>query len=97
MELGQLQKKTVLLQLKLSVLQKKKDKRHKTVPQRKDCLQCKPKCERLSREDVASLTVALESIMLTTIVDAKEVCNVMNANIPNAFIQAQMPIEEGKL
>ena len=52
--------------------------------------------EWLSRKDASSPTVALENIMLTTIVDAKEGHNVMTANIPNAFIQAQRPIEEGK-
>ena len=34
--------------------------------------------------------------MLTAIVDAKEGRNVMTADVPNAFIQAQMPIVEGK-
>ena len=56
----------------------------------------KPTREWLSREDAASPTVALESIMLTAIVDAKEGRDVMTADVPNAFIQAQMPIEEGK-
>ena len=51
----------------------------------------KPTREWLSREDNASPTVALESIMLTAIVDAKEKRDVMTADIPNAFIQAQMP------
>ncbi|MGC8497872.1 MAG: hypothetical protein ACP5NL_07805, partial [Thermoplasmata archaeon] len=50
----------------------------------------KPTREWLSREDAASPTVALESIMLTAIVDAKEKLNVMTADVPNAFIQAQM-------
>ncbi|MGC8483971.1 MAG: hypothetical protein ACP5OE_10060, partial [Thermodesulfobium sp.] len=52
----------------------------------------KPTREWLSREDAASPTVALESIMLTAIVDAKEKRDVMTADVPNAFIQAQMPI-----
>ena len=34
--------------------------------------------------------------MLTAIVDAKEGQDVMTADVSNAFIQAQMPIEEGK-
>jgi hypothetical protein len=51
----------------------------------------KPTREWLSREDAASPTVALESIMLTAIVDAKEQRDVMTADIPNAFIQAHMP------
>ena len=56
----------------------------------------KPTCEWSLCEDSASPTVALESIMLTAIVDAKEGQDVMTADVPNAFIQTQMPIEEGK-
>ena len=56
----------------------------------------KPTQEWLSREDSASPTAALESIMLTAIVDAKEGRDVMTADIPNAFIQALMPeVEDG--
>ena len=44
-----------------------------------------------SREDNASPTVALESILLTATVDAKEGRDVMSCDIPNAFIQAHMP------
>ena len=51
----------------------------------------KPTREWLSREDAASPTVALESIMLTATVDAKEHRDVMSADVPNAFIQAHMP------
>ena len=51
----------------------------------------KPTREWLSREDSASPTAALESIMLTAIVDAKEGRDVMTADVPNAFIQTNMP------
>ena len=51
----------------------------------------KPTREWLSREDAASPTASLESIMLTAIIDAKEKRDVMTADIPNAFIQAKMP------
>jgi hypothetical protein len=51
----------------------------------------KPTREWLSREDSTSPTAALESIMLTVIVDAKEGHNGMSCNIPNAFIQAKLP------
>jgi hypothetical protein len=44
-----------------------------------------------SREDSASPTAALESIMLTAVINAHEERNVMMCNIPNAFIQALMP------
>jgi hypothetical protein len=51
----------------------------------------KPTPEWMSREDSASPTVSLESIMLTTTIDAKDGCDVMSADVPNAFIQTQMP------
>jgi len=47
----------------------------------------KPTREWLSREDAASPTVALESIMLTAIVDAKEGCDVMTADVPKLRCQ----------
>jgi hypothetical protein len=51
----------------------------------------KPTREWLSREDSASPTAALESIMLTAVIDAHEERNVMTCGIPNVFIQALMP------
>jgi hypothetical protein len=51
----------------------------------------KPTREWLFREDSASPTGALESIMLTAVIDAHEERVVMTCNIPNAFIQALMP------
>jgi hypothetical protein len=51
----------------------------------------KPTREWLSREDSASPTAALESIMLTAVIDAHEGRDVMTCDIPNAFIQALMP------
>ena len=57
----------------------------------------KPTREWLSREDTASPTVALESIMLTAIIDAHEGRDVMTADVPNAFIQAYIPdLDNGK-
>jgi hypothetical protein len=57
----------------------------------------KPTREWMSREDSASPTVSLESIMLTATIGAKEGRNVMLANVPNAFIQTEMPKpKEGK-
>jgi hypothetical protein len=52
----------------------------------------KPTREWLSREDSESPTAALESIMLTAVIDAHEGRDVMTCDIPNAFIQAIMPI-----
>ena len=51
----------------------------------------KPTREWLSREDSSSPTVALESIMLTGVIDAHKECDVMTCDILNAFIQALMP------
>jgi hypothetical protein len=51
----------------------------------------KPTREWLSREDSVGATAALESIMLTSFIDAHEERNVMTCDIPNAFIQALMP------
>ena len=51
----------------------------------------KPTREWLSREDSASPTTALESIMLTAIIDAFENRDVMTVDVPNAFIQTMMP------
>ncbi len=51
----------------------------------------KPTRDWLSREDSSSPTAALESIMLTGVIDAKENRDVMTCDIPNAFIQALMP------
>ena len=51
-----------------------------------------PTHEWLSREDTTSPTVLLESIFLTMVIDAKEGNDVFTAvNVPNAFIQANMP------
>mgnify|MGYP002176679840 FL=1 len=52
----------------------------------------KPTREWLSREDSASPTASLESIILTSVIDANEHRDVMTCDIPNAFIQAEMPI-----
>jgi hypothetical protein len=50
----------------------------------------------LSKEDSASPTAVLESIMITAVIDAQEERAVMTCDIPNAFIQALMPeVEDG--
>jgi hypothetical protein len=57
----------------------------------------KPRREWLSREDSASPTAALESIMLTAVIDAHEERDVMTCGIPYAFIQALMPkVKDGE-
>jgi hypothetical protein len=51
----------------------------------------KPTREWLLREDAASPTAALESIMITGVIEAKEQRDFMTCDIPNAFIQALLP------
>jgi hypothetical protein len=51
----------------------------------------KPTSKWLLREDVASPTAALESIMITGVIKAKEERDVMTCDIPNTFIQAFLP------
>lgn len=52
--------------------------------------------EWLTKEDSASPMVSLESIMVTTVIDAMEGQDIMMVDIPNAFIQMEMEIEPGK-
>jgi hypothetical protein len=54
----------------------------------------KPAREWLSREDAASPTAALESILITGVIKAKEGIDVMTCDIPHAFIQAYLPKKE---
>ena len=49
------------------------------------------------REETASPTVSQEAIFLTTVIDAHENRDIMTADIPNAFIQADLdPIADGE-
>jgi hypothetical protein len=45
-------------------------------------------------EDTASPTAALESILTTGVIKAKEERDVMTCDIPNAFLQAYLPKKE---
>ena len=51
----------------------------------------KPTRQWISRDDAASPTVSLNSIMVLAAIDAKENRDVMTADVPNAFVQTQMP------
>ena len=51
----------------------------------------KPTREWMSKEESASPTVTLESIMLTAVIEAFEGRDVMTADVPNAFIQTVIP------
>ena len=56
----------------------------------------KPTRKWLNHDDTASPTAVLESIFLTAMTDVKEGHDVMTNNIPNAFIQAEMPTKDGE-
>jgi hypothetical protein len=57
----------------------------------------KPTRKWMDKDEPAAPTASLESIMLTAIIDGKEGRDVMSADIPNAFIQANMPeIKDGE-
>jgi len=45
-----------------------------------------------TKEETASPTASTESIFITATIDAHEECDVMTADIPNAFIQASLKI-----
>jgi len=47
--------------------------------------------EYMEREDSASPTVMTDSILITAVIDAKQQRDVMPCDIPNAFVQTDMP------
>ena len=47
--------------------------------------------EWLSKEDLASPTASLQSLLVTMVIDAYEGRDTMATDVPNAFIQAKMP------
>ena len=57
---------------------------------------CKTSREWL-REDTASPTTILEGLLLTAVIDTNEERDIMTSDIPNAFIQREMPeVKEGE-
>ena len=56
----------------------------------------KPTRTWISREEASSLTVSQEGIFLTSTIDANERRDIMSVDIPNAYIQADVPIEKGQ-
>jgi hypothetical protein len=98
-EIDQLHKRTCFAPLKVEEMkpsERKKaqmalmfltEKRDKSVKGRM-VYNRKPTREWLLRKDAASPTAALESIMITGVIEAKEERDLMTCNIPNAFIQA---------
>ena len=53
--------------------------------------------EYISNEEAVSPTVALESVFLTTVVEAKEERKVATGDIPNAFIQMYLENEDDRI
>jgi hypothetical protein len=51
----------------------------------------------INKENASSPTVAMESVLLTSLVDAQENCDVAIVDIPNAFIQMAMEDDEDKV
>ncbi len=51
----------------------------------------------ISKENASSPTVATESVLLTSLVDAQENCNIAIVDIPNVFIQMVVENNEGKV
>ena len=56
----------------------------------------KPMQEWLGKEDSTSPMAGLESLILTAVIDAEEESDVMTLDVPNAFTQTPMLVEEGK-
>ena len=50
----------------------------------------------MDKKDTASPKTALESVLLTAVLDAKEGRDVVTVDIPNAFIQTDIPQDEGR-
>src|SRR5210317_2447346 len=57
----------------------------------------KPMRNWLDKEETTSPMVALESVFLTSIIDIKEQHDTMSNDVPNAFIQAEIPQEDGDM
>jgi hypothetical protein len=54
------------------------------------CADGRKQCETTSKEDASTATVAIESVMLSATVDAKEGRDVVAVDIPGAFMQADI-------
>jgi hypothetical protein len=104
-EIDQLHKRTCFAPLKVKEMKPPKrkkvqialmfltEKRDKSVKGRM-VYNRKPMREWLSQEDAASPNAALESILITGVIEAKEERDAMTYDIPNAFIQAYLPKKE---
>ena len=57
---------------------------------RKNSIQWKPTREWLDKQDSKSPTVSLEGLIVSLVIDARERRDMMSADIPNGFIQAEL-------
>ena len=55
----------------------------------------KPTREWLTQEDTTSPTASTEGVFATAVIDAHEKRDVMSLDVPNAFIQAEIPKDKG--
>ena len=76
----------------LIFLVEKRDRRIKA----RTCANGSIQREWMTREESASPTAALESIMLTGVIDAIEERDVATVDIPNAFIQTEVKTKDGE-
>jgi hypothetical protein len=54
------------------------------------CADGRKQQEYISKHEISSPTVAIESVMLSCTIDAKEECDVTTVDIPSAFMQTNM-------
>jgi hypothetical protein len=74
----------------LIFLTEKKDWRIKA----RTCTNGSTQNEYTDYDEAASPTAMAESHIITAVIEAKQSCNVMTANIPNAFVQTDIDEEE---
>jgi hypothetical protein len=53
-------------------------------------------CGTIDKAQASSPTVSLESVLLTSVIDAQERRDVATIDIPNAFVQTKLENEEDK-
>ena len=55
---------------------------------------CKPTRTWISRKEASSPTASQEGIFLTSTIDAHEKRDIMTVDIPNAYIQVDVPVDD---
>jgi len=77
----------------LIFLSEKQDERIKA----RTCANGSTQRDYIPKEDAASPTVSTEAVLLTGVIDAKQRCDVMTLDIPNAFVQTTIPKGDKKI